>query len=220
MGYTFWCPACKASHYLPVRGSEPLWAFSGTLDKPSFSPSMRTIPDGCHLYVTKGAIDYCLDSKHELRGQIIPMVDWTTVIGAREMDDQNSQGAAPAPEPNPPATDPLKVVPIGEPPVNLPGPAMPPVQTPPGQVLNADPQITEAIEYVQSRGYTFEAAVNIVAFEGAKNILAEKIAGIVPKIKRALGGTQDVHKPKCGNVGDTGDHGDLGTNSTVRKKTD
>lgn len=55
------------------------WQWNGSLDKPSFTPSLlcdASTPEyRCHLYVTDGKIIYCEDCHHELKGQTVDMVD-------------------------------------------------------------------------------------------------------------------------------------------------
>jgi hypothetical protein len=132
-------------------------------------------------------------------------------------DDQNSQATAPAPDdpPIPLAADPLKVVPLGDPPPAAPvrTPAAP---APTFPLMSNDPKVAEAVEYVQTFGYTFDEAVNVVSFEGVKTILADKLAGIRPKTKKSLAG-KATHSDECGDVGDTGDHGDIGSNAAGKK---
>lgn len=76
LGYSFYCPACKSLHPFNVAGGPPLWWFNGDLESPSFSPSLRMLDSGCHLYVTGGQISYCNDCPHEFRNKIVPLVDW------------------------------------------------------------------------------------------------------------------------------------------------
>lgn len=92
-GYSFYCPACKTLHSFNTYGDSPLWWFDGNLEKPSFSPSLRMLPSGCHLYVTGGQIIYCNDCPHEFKNKTIDMVDWNfgtskPMTGARNMTDK------------------------------------------------------------------------------------------------------------------------------------
>lgn len=83
--YIFWCPACEMAHPYRTRGQGPMWTFNGSVERPSFQPSLLVhdcTPSrgNCHLYVTDGEIRYCADSAHALAGQTVPMVpindDW------------------------------------------------------------------------------------------------------------------------------------------------
>lgn len=83
---TFWCPGCEETHTydvgtrmelgewgrmkgLPVR--QDGWLFNGDLEYPTFSPSLKY--DDCHLFVRRGIIEYCMDCKHEFKGEDIPL---------------------------------------------------------------------------------------------------------------------------------------------------
>lgn len=69
--YFFWCPGCKKLHpYLAPR-----WTFNGNIEKPTFTPSLKMLDSGCHLFVTDGKIQYCPDSPHEFAGKTIDMVE-------------------------------------------------------------------------------------------------------------------------------------------------
>lgn len=73
--YGFHCIGCGYSHGYHV----PRWDWNGSLDKPTFRPSLmcnRDTPYQCHLYVTDGKIEYQQDCHHELKGQTLEMVDW------------------------------------------------------------------------------------------------------------------------------------------------
>lgn len=79
----FYCPGCKMSHSVRVKGKEPVWGWNGSLDKPTFTPSIlvRVIHENeeklrCHSYVTDGNIQYLSDCKHNLKDQTIPLEDF------------------------------------------------------------------------------------------------------------------------------------------------
>lgn len=89
MTVAFWCPGCRTEHpyrvvapgftEADVRATHPngCWAWNGSMEKPSFTPSLMCNPnreDQCHLYVTDGKLLYCGDCHHDLRGQIMDMV--------------------------------------------------------------------------------------------------------------------------------------------------
>lgn len=89
IGYSWWCPGCKYHHWVPTDGSRG-WRFTGTMEKPSITPSVRhfdpahmsddgktvEIPEKtfCHYFITDGQIKYCRDCTHHLNGQTVPMV--------------------------------------------------------------------------------------------------------------------------------------------------
>lgn len=94
-GYGFWCPGCEHMHYIPTDGGpSPVWGFDGSLDAPTFTPSLRIFihaieargpyparPEQtlCHLFVRAGQIDFLADSSgHALRG-IVPMIALDTI---------------------------------------------------------------------------------------------------------------------------------------------
>lgn len=87
--YIIFCPACQQMHI--VNTIHPLengskWDFNGSLDRPTFSPSLMVRwpdPDNegifiatCHSVVSDGTISYCADCSHEWRG-IHPLPDLT-----------------------------------------------------------------------------------------------------------------------------------------------
>lgn len=74
----FHCPGCKKEHVIPIDGDSPRWAWNGSLDAPTITPSLATwtrqdASDRCHSNVTDGAILFHADSKHSLSGQTVPL---------------------------------------------------------------------------------------------------------------------------------------------------
>jgi hypothetical protein len=79
IGYYVWCQGCKSAHFFPVSLPHPQhWAFSGTLEKPTFKPSLRhyyTHPETkqqittCHITITDGIVEYHGDCPFDLKGQ-------------------------------------------------------------------------------------------------------------------------------------------------------
>lgn len=96
---TFYCPACKCGHGVPM----PRWHWNGDRERPTITPSMD-ITSGhyspgsgekcwctyatehpnepapfhcyrCHIVVTDGKLHYQPDCSHALRGQTIEMED-------------------------------------------------------------------------------------------------------------------------------------------------
>lgn len=104
-GYTFACPGCKHTHVIPVRVSEeqikrrgsapPCWDFNGSMDSPTFSPSLlvtgtehltdeeiKIITSGakfeprryvCHSFIRDGKIQFLSDCTHSLAGQTVDL---------------------------------------------------------------------------------------------------------------------------------------------------
>lgn len=82
----FYCLGCKRLHHIQ-HGSDmgPNWGWNGSLEKPTFTPSVLvTYPgpdagkDGappavCHSFVTDGRIQYLGDCTHELAGQTVDL---------------------------------------------------------------------------------------------------------------------------------------------------
>lgn len=91
----FFCPACDTHHGPHVTGPSPVWGWNGSVDRPTFTPSIRVtgkrtitddeykrimagerldIPDRvCHSFVTDGRIQYLPDCTHALAGQTIDL---------------------------------------------------------------------------------------------------------------------------------------------------
>lgn len=87
VGYCIWCQGCKCSHFFPTDtevGKGHTWTFSGSLESPTFKPSLRLYyihPETkaevttCHCIVTGGKIQFCGDCEHELKGQTLNLED-------------------------------------------------------------------------------------------------------------------------------------------------
>lgn len=112
VGYSFFCPGCRQRHTVPLspvpdgevespyNAGQAHWYFSGTLEEPTFSPSIH-IRTGhyaqpvhktcwctgemecpqprecfvCHSFVRDGMIEYLNDCTHALAGQRVPLPD-------------------------------------------------------------------------------------------------------------------------------------------------
>lgn len=82
----FYCPGCRTHHHIQ-HGSDmgPNWGWNGSLEKPTFTPSVLvTYPgsdagkDGappavCHSFVTDGRIQYLVDCTHAMAGQTVDL---------------------------------------------------------------------------------------------------------------------------------------------------
>lgn len=84
----FWCPGCKTNHSYCIQRKNPkdvgpVWGWNGSMDKPTFTPSLLVWKDRpesrCHLFLTDGKIHYCPDSAHGLAGQTIEMHDFDSL---------------------------------------------------------------------------------------------------------------------------------------------
>jgi hypothetical protein len=94
IGWCHWCEACESLHCFriehPQNEGRPTWKFDGSVETPSFHPSMRlfTGPKNspktiCHYFVKAGRIEYCEDSPHRLRGQKRELLDVDVVLADR-----------------------------------------------------------------------------------------------------------------------------------------
>lgn len=76
--YWFKCPGCECSHAFTVGGTH--WQWNGSLDRPSFTPSLLCNKDDpasrCHSFVTDGKIQFLSDCWHKLAGQTVEIPDW------------------------------------------------------------------------------------------------------------------------------------------------
>ncbi len=74
--YVFHCPGCGYGHGFHV----PRWTWNGSMDKPTFTPSLLCNPDTpanrCHSFVTDGKIQFLSDCFHSLAGQTVDIPDW------------------------------------------------------------------------------------------------------------------------------------------------
>lgn len=106
-GLAFWCPGCKSAHAIRHGpGSGPRWMWNGSVDMPTFTPSVKVTsghhtpqwkpgdpcwctyraedpeddPDFkctiCHTFVTDGKIQFLGDCTHDLAGKTVGMVPW------------------------------------------------------------------------------------------------------------------------------------------------
>jgi hypothetical protein len=78
--YAFHCPVCGYAHWVRVKGLSPLWTWNGSLDKPTFSPSILVNKDmensRCHSFVKDWRIQFLNDCHHELKNQTVEIPDW------------------------------------------------------------------------------------------------------------------------------------------------
>jgi hypothetical protein len=106
--YAFHCPGCGSSHQVTVEGTRngslAKWGWNGSIDKPTFSPSILIrsghYADGlsgqcwctynaarpnepasfvcsvCHSFVADGRIQFLGDCTHALAGQTVEIPEW------------------------------------------------------------------------------------------------------------------------------------------------
>ena len=82
--FALYCPGCKHRHVIYTEGSESKlkWGWNGSMDKPTFTPSLLVYgPHGdppvetrCHSFIRDGSWHYLADCTHELAGQVAQMV--------------------------------------------------------------------------------------------------------------------------------------------------
>lgn len=77
----FHCPGCDDYHQ--IRTGENGWTWDGSIDAPTFSPSVLVqgpigeVADGrCHSFVRAGRIEFLTDSTHALAGQTVALPEW------------------------------------------------------------------------------------------------------------------------------------------------
>lgn len=73
----FHCPGCDDYHQ--IRTGENGWTWDGSLDAPTFSPSLLvTYHDDrrCHSFVRAGRIEFLSDCTHDLAGQTVDLPEW------------------------------------------------------------------------------------------------------------------------------------------------
>lgn len=234
-GYSFWCPACEELHAFNVAGAPPLWKFNGDTEAPTFAPSLRYLSGNqCHLFVNAGKIIYCADCKHSFAGKTVPMIDWDVEkwkpVGGAPMDVQQNatqETAAPAP-----ATQPTESPVLG---------LTDSVPAAPNTSIDLKQTIEDAVargrQSAEEQFQKWASAVGQTAAQedlvklrewasAAIKALEEKVSSLLAAPKApgapapqpppgvqpagAPGGTQ--HGKEAGAVGDTGAHGDIGTN--------
>lgn len=80
--WAFHCPGCGYGHSFRVNSdaARPQWSWNGSLDKPTFSPSLlcnKDFPESrCHSFVKDGNIQFLKDCHHKLAGQTVELPDW------------------------------------------------------------------------------------------------------------------------------------------------
>jgi uncharacterized protein DUF6527 len=161
--FSFFCPGCKCGHFFQTAGP-PTWTFDGNMEKPTVTPSILMHLGNnqvCHLIMTAGKIQFCGDCWHELKGQIVAMVDWDTILGGK-MDSENVNTQAPAQE-----SAPSKVTSIDSTKqVDAPGAAAESPAAPPPH-----PGFDRAVTHLMFGGFAEETAKSIVNHVGIDTVL-------------------------------------------------
>jgi hypothetical protein len=77
--FAFWCPGCACAHHIYTEGKVS-WELTGSHEAPTVRPSLSHNRGekgvNCHYHLTEGKIEYFFDCFHELRSQVIDMLDW------------------------------------------------------------------------------------------------------------------------------------------------
>ena len=72
----FHCPGCGCDH-----GFDSKWSWNGSLEAPTFAPSLLCNPDHpeyrCHSFVVDGRIQFLSDCYHALAGQTVEIPLWS-----------------------------------------------------------------------------------------------------------------------------------------------
>ena len=77
-----WCPGCEEAHALNVSSTkgEPVWKWNGSLEAPSFFPSLLAVSGKrCHSFISDGTIKFLKDCDHDLAGKTVALPelpDW------------------------------------------------------------------------------------------------------------------------------------------------
>jgi hypothetical protein len=80
-GFMVFCPGCGNHHVLRTEapeGHRPIWTWNGSMEAPTFSPSLLVAPGTahqCHSFIRDGVWEYLDDCHHSMKGQKVPMVE-------------------------------------------------------------------------------------------------------------------------------------------------
>lgn len=76
------CPGCGITHGLCIFNTSPgpLWGWNGSLESPTFTPSLLCNGDypesRCHSFITDGKIQFLSDCYHSLAGQTVELPEY------------------------------------------------------------------------------------------------------------------------------------------------
>lgn len=75
--FWFWCRGCGTHHRFRTKLAKgetgPVWSWNGSMDRPTFSPSLLYPGLVCHLFLRDGMVQYLGDCTHALAGQTVPV---------------------------------------------------------------------------------------------------------------------------------------------------
>jgi hypothetical protein len=78
--YLYHCPGCEYDHAVRVKGKHPVWGWNGSVDAPTFTPSILTNAHRpelrCHCFVRNGKIQFLTDCHHKLAGKTVDIPEW------------------------------------------------------------------------------------------------------------------------------------------------
>lgn len=90
---SFTCPGCKRDHGIQHGVTDgPSWNWNGSLESPTFTPSILVTYNGadagvdgappkiCHSYVVDGKIQFLTDCTHSLAGQTVDLIPWVDFL--------------------------------------------------------------------------------------------------------------------------------------------
>ena len=80
----FHCPGCGNAHPVRIKATHdnslPVWMWNGSMDKPTFTPSLLcngfSPTSRCHSFIVDGQIRFLDDCYHSLSGQTVEIPCW------------------------------------------------------------------------------------------------------------------------------------------------
>jgi len=80
-GLRYYCQGCQSSHMIKIgQGAGPRWGWNGSMEAPTFSPSVMVTYDGpdagvdgappavCHTFIKDGRVQFLGDCTHQFAG--------------------------------------------------------------------------------------------------------------------------------------------------------
>jgi len=101
--FSFYCPGCKFRHVIYTEGSHSKleWKWNGSMDKPTFTPSLLVhgpmgdppVEMRCHSFIRDGALRFLSDCTHEWAGlNTLMFLDPPAERSADEVPDAKRNG--------------------------------------------------------------------------------------------------------------------------------
>lgn len=102
-GQIFFCPGCRSTHCVNLKGWRAHWSYNNDPDKPTFSPSILVtydgvdtgdddaLPERCHSFVCDGMIQFLGDCTHDLKGQTVEIPEWPYAPGTYGGIDEDTR---------------------------------------------------------------------------------------------------------------------------------